>query len=219
MTERKKPAERKPPLSKKERDRKIKAIYREMEAKKRELGLKAPLIKRGPMFYLVVLMVLVLIGGLVVQTAGKGGGKTMRDGKIVKAEKSVSALAEALGRFKFHCGVYPTAEEGLTALAAKRSRHAGWVGPYVQDERIVPDPWKRPYVYEPTNDPPVVLSLGPDGKRGTADDIMPDPALFAKPFRDPSWTNDWVHFSRRGYVLVRTKEEKEKLIKEGVRAR
>lgn len=207
----------KSPLSKQERNRKIKAIYREMETKKRELGLKAPVFKRGPVFYLVVLMVFVLIGGVIIQAAGKGGGKQMRDGKIVQTEQSVAALAEALGRFKFHCGVYPTAEEGLVALEKKASTYAGWIGPYVQ--KINPDPWKHPYVYEPTNDPPVVLSMGPDGKRGTADDIVPDPGLFSKPFRDTSWTNDWVHFSRRGYVVVRTQEEKEKLIKEGVRAR
>ena len=207
----------KSPLSKRERSRKIKAIYREMEAKKRELGLKAPLIKRGPVFYLAVLMVLLLVGGLVVQTAGKGGGKKMRDGDIVRTEQSVSALAEALGRFKVHCGVYPTAEEGLVALANKYSTHAGWIGPYV--ERINPDPWKRPYVYEPTNDPPAVLSLGPDGVRGTADDVVPDPQLFSNPFRDTSWTNDWVPFSRRGIVVVSTQEEKERLIKEGMRAR
>ena len=187
------------------------------EAKKRELGLKAPLIKRGPVFYLAVLMVLLLVGGLVIQAAGKGGGKRMRDGNLVRTEQSVAALAEALGRFKFHCGVYPTVQEGLEALASKFSTHAGWMGPYA--ERIIPDPWKHPYVYEPTNDPPVVLSLGPDGVRGTADDIAPDPELFLKPFKDTSWTNDWVYFRRRGIVVVPTQEEKEKLLKEGMRAR
>ena len=207
----------KSPLTKQERNRKIKAIYREMEAKKRELGLKAPLIKRGPVFYLVVLMVLLTVGAALVQVAGKGGGKKMRDGDIVRAEHSVASLAEALGRFKFHCGVYPTAEEGLAALANKYSTHAGWIGPYI--EKINPDPWKRPYVYEPTNDPPVVLSMGPDGVRGTADDIVPDAETFSKPFRDTTWTNDWVPFSRRGIVVVPTKEEKEKLLKEGMRAR
>lgn len=206
-----------PMLSKRERDRKIKAIYREMEAKKRELGLKAPVLRKGPMFYMVVLMGLALIGGLVIQTAGKGGGKKMRDGNVVRAEESVSALAEALGRFKFHCGAYPSQKEGLQALADKFSLRKGWIGPYV--ERVVADPWKRPYVYEPTNDPPVVLSLGPDGVRGTADDVMPDPDLFAKPFKETAWTNDWVHFSRRGIVVVPTREEKENLLKEGMRDR
>ena len=207
----------KSPLSKEERNRKIKAIYREMEAKKRELGLKAPAIRRGPVFYLVVLMVLLTVGAALVQVAGKGGGKKMRDGNIVRTESSVAALAEALGRFKFHCGAYPTAEEGLKALEDKFSTHAGWIGPSV--DKINPDPWKHPYVYEPTNDPPVVLSLGPDGKRGTADDIAPAPELFSKPFTDTSWTNNWVYFRRRGIVVVPTQAEKDQLLKEGMRAK
>ena len=185
------PSKPKPPLSKRERDRKIKAIYREMEAKKRELGLRAPAIRRGPMFYVVVVVGMMMVGGLVIQSAGKGGGRKMRDGKLTQAEQSVAALSD------------------------KHSRHAGWIGPYI--ERILSDPWKHPYVYEPTNDPPVVLSMGPDGVRGTADDIAPDPALFSKPFKDTSWTNDWVHYRRRGIVVVPTQEEKEKLLKEGMR--
>ena len=206
--------EPKKPLSKQARARKIKQIYRDMEAQKRALGLRAPAIKRGPVFYFVVLMVLLMVGGALIQAAGKGGGKKMRDGGLVQAEQSVAALAEALGRYKFHCGVYPTAEEGLEALVLKHSRHAGWVGPYISSPNyiptLLPDPWKRPYVYEPTNDPPTVLSLGPDGVRGTADDIAPDPALFAKPFQDTTWTNDWVAFHRRGYYIVPSKTSKEK---------
>ena len=198
------------PLSKRERTRKIKQIYRDMEAQKRALGLKAPAIRRGPVFYFVVLMAMAMVGGALIQAAGKGGEKKMRDGRLVRAEQSVAARAEALGRYKIHCGVYPTAEEGLEALVLKQSRHAGWVGPYISSPNftptLLPDPWKRPYVYEPTNKPPVVLSLGPDGVRGTADDIAPDPAFFAKPFRDTTWTNDWVPFRRRGYYVVPSKK-------------
>ena len=205
MTEEGRPAAKKP-LSKQERKRKIKQIYRDMEARKRALGLKAPVIKRGPVFYFVVVMAMAMIGGALIQAAGKGGGKKMRDGAIVRAEQSVAALAEALGRYKFHCGVYPPAEEGLEALVLKQSSHDGWMGPYIASPsfqpRLLPDPWKRRYVYEPTNDPPVVLSLGPDGVRGTADDIVPDPALFGKPFRDTSWTNNWAPYQMRGYIVV-----------------
>ena len=198
--------EPKKPLSKQERKRKIRQIYRDMEAQKREIGLRAPVIRRGPIFYFVVLLGLAMIGGAIFQAADKSGGKKMRDGRIVQAERSV----EALGRFKFHCGIYPEPDEGLEALVLKRSRHSGWVGPYIASPTYAPkllsDPWKHPYVYEPTNDPPVLLSLGPDGVRGTADDILPDPATFTKPFRDTTWTNDWVPFHRRGYYVVPSKD-------------
>ena len=202
--------EPKKPLSKQERKRKIKQIYRDMEAQKREIGLRAPVIRRGPIFYFVVLLGLAMIGGAIFQAADKSGGKKMRDGRIVQAERSVEALAEALGRFKFHCGIYPEPDEGLEALVLKRSRHSGWVGPYIASPTYAPkllsDPWKHPYVYEPTNDPPVLLSLGQDGVRGTTDDILPDQATFTKPFRDTTWTNDWVPFHRRGYYVVPSKD-------------
>ena len=93
----------------------------------------------------------------------------------------------------------------------KQSRHPGWVGPYrsspAATPTLLPDPWKRRYIYEPTNEPPVVLSLGPDGVRGTADDIAPDPELFEKPFRNTTWTNDWAPFYKRGYIIVPRKKQ------------
>ena len=39
---------KRPPLSKAERQRKIKAIQAEFEAKRRELGMRAPAFRRGP---------------------------------------------------------------------------------------------------------------------------------------------------------------------------
>ena len=195
-------------MTREEKKRKLREIAREYEAKRREMGLKAPVISRGPVFYLVIVIGLALLGGAVLQATGRGGGRRMGDAKLLHARQSVAALAEALGRYKFHCGVYPGPEDGgIEALAKKESRHAGWIGPYAT--KIVPDPWRRPYVYEPPATPdgtPTVLCLGADGVRGTADDVKPDPSLFEKPFRDVSWTNDWVHFSKRGIVVVPSKK-------------
>lgn len=193
---------KKPLPSKRERMRKIKAIQASAEASRRELGLRAPQFHRTPLFYLGLMAVLAAIGLSVVKATDSGNvGARVRNGKIAQAMKSVDAFAEALGRYRFHCGVYPTAEEGLEALVARESRHAGWVGPYIR--KMIPDPWKHPYIYEPcTNGVPVLLSLGPDGIRGTPDDIAPDPALFQKPFRDTTWTNDWAPYQLRGYIVV-----------------
>ena len=199
-------------MTREERKRRIREIAREYEAKRREMGLKAPVLSKGPVFYLVVIIALALVGGAVLQATGRGGGRRMGDAKLLHARQSVAALAEALGRYKFHCGAYPGAEDGgIEALAKKESRHAGWIGPYAT--KIVPDPWKRAYVYEPPATPdgiPTVLCLGTDGVRGTPDDITPDAALFTKPFRDTSWTNDWVHFSKRGIIVVPRKNRDKK---------
>ena len=185
---------------------KKKAIAREFDMKRRELGLGAPVMKRGFLFYAVIVLLLVAIGSAVLKQAGVADRRKTVNTKMLNAQRSVNALAEALGRFRFHCGCYPSEEDGgLAALSAKTSRYPGWIGPYAAGSwgEMIPDPWKNPYIYEPQpNGHPVVLSLGPDGVRGTADDVLPDDTLFEKPFKDVSWTNDWVHFSRRGIFVV-----------------
>ena len=193
------------PLPAAKRLLKKKAIAREFEMKRRELGLNAPTMKRGIGFYLVLIFGMALIASMLFKQAGVVEERKSVNTKRLFAQRSVDAIAEALGRYRFHCGCYPDAEDGgLDALAAKESRHPGWLGPYAGSwGTIIPDPWKRPYVYEPqTNGHPVVLSLGADGIRGTADDVVPDDALFDKPFIDTSWTNNWVHFSKRGIMIV-----------------
>ena len=198
-------------LSAAKRSQRKKAIAREYEMKRRELGLDSgPVMKKGVTFYLVVIAGLVFLGSVLMKQAGVVDKKKTVDTKMLYAQRSVDALAEALGRFKFHCGCYPTEKDGaLEALSAKTSRYNGWMGPYAGSwGHMIPDPWKRPYVYETqTNGHPVVLSLGPDGKRGTADDVFPNEELFDKPFKDVSWTNDWVHFSRRGIIVVPQKSK------------
>ena len=193
-------------LSAAKRSLKKKAILREFEMKRRELGLgNGPMFKRGLGFYMIVIVGLVLLGSVLIEQAGVADKKKTVNTKMLYAQRSVDALAEALGRYKFHCGCYPSSDDGgLEALSSKISRRKGWMGPYAGSwGHMIPDPWKRPYVYEPqTNAHPIVLSLGPDGIRGTADDVVPADELFDKPFKDTSWTNDWVHFSRRCIIVV-----------------
>ena len=203
-------------LSRKERLAKIHQIAREYERKKAELGHGAPSLPKGPAFTIIVVLILVMVGGALIQLAGGGGSAGPGvDKKTAQARRSVDALAEALGRFRYHCGVWPSAEEGIVSLAAKSSRHPGWMGPYanVNIGRTNPhrwreiefDPWKRPYVYEPPADPtngiPVLFSLGADGERGTDDDIVPDASLFTKPLEDVSWADNWAPFYKRGIIV------------------
>ena len=198
---------KRPALSRKERQRKIKLMQAQFEAKRRELGFQAPVFKRGPFFYLALMAFMTLLGlGVLRATEQNGGDARATRMTNRQAQASLDAIAEGLGRFKFHCGVYPSAQEGLEALTLKASPYPGWNGPYIR--KMHRDPWKRPYVYEPTNEPPVLLSLGKDGVRGTADDVVPDPALFRKPFRDTTWTNDWAPYQYRYYYVTPAKKGK-----------
>ena len=191
----------------------VQAIAREYELKKAELGgASASLVRRGPVFYAVVLLVLLVVGGLVLSAVrnGVGLGKARIERKPLQARKSMAALAVALGRYKFHVGNYPTTEEGLYVLAFRkpdeirriRRAHPGWDGPYV--DHIVDDPWGHAYVYEtrPEGGNPILYSKGADGRAGTTDDVLPDPKAFEIPFHDTTWTNGWAPCELRGIVVA-----------------
>lgn len=209
------------PLHRKSTKAAVKAIAREYERKRAELTGGAPTLRRGPVFYGAVVLVLVLVGGLVLSASrnGIGLGKARIERKPLQAQKAMRALSVALGRYKFHVGAYPTTAEGLHVLAFRRPNeirrlrrtHPGWDGPYVN--HIVPDPWGNDYVYEtrPEGGPPVLYSKGPDGRAGTTDDVLPDQLAFEEPFRDTAWTNGWAPCELRGVVVAPDEETRRRV--------
>ena len=183
----------------------VKAIAREYERKRMELGVGAPpTLRKGPLFYGLMLLVLAVVGSMVISAArnGVGFGKKRIERKPLQAQQSMRSLAVALGRYKFHVGDYPSTSEGLGALAAKAWRKQGWDGPYVN--HIVDDPWGNAYVYEtrPEGGHPILYSKGPDGRAGTTDAVLPDQDAFEEPFRDTTWTNGWAPYRLRGIVVA-----------------
>ena len=210
----------KDPLHRKSSRAAVKAIAREYEMKKAELqGSGAPIIKRGPVFYLSLIALLAIVGGLVLSRGDLSLGKKRIERKPLMARKAMDSLSIALGRYKFHVGEYPTTEEGLKVLAYRnpheirkiRKAHQGWDGPYVN--HIVNDPWGHEYVYEtrPEGGNPILYSKGPDGRAGTTDDVMPDQLSFDAAFRDTTWTNGWAPAELRGVVLAPDEETKRRV--------
>ena len=191
----------------------IKAIEREYAMKRAALGGGAPKMKKGIVFYAVVVLGLAILGSLVLSVAGKGGRERISRAQL-QASKSVDAVAVALGRYRYHVGTYPSNEEGLEALAAITPRKKGWNGPYVN--HVVQDPWGHDYVYVNNGESeyPTLYSKGADGKAGTTDDVLPDRALFDEPFKDTSWTKGWMPYYLRGYVLAPDKRAKSSIEKE-----
>lgn len=202
----------------------VKAISHEYELKRAELGLTTLTFKRGPLFYGLVIVLLVVLGALIVPGIISGNltlGKKRIDRNDMVARKAMNALSVALGRYKFHVGQYPTNEEGLEVLAYRKPKelakirraHKGWDGPYV--DHVVNDPWGRPYVYEtrPEGGTPILYSKGPDGRAGTLDDILPDQLSFESAFRDTSWTNHWAPAELRGYVVAPDEETRKRVQK------
>ena len=87
----------------------------------------------------------------------------------------MAAFQTMLEAFAVDNGRYPTAPEGLDVLVNPPKDVTNWKGPYLK--RVRNDPWGNPYRYVPrAKDKPNVyqlISAGPDGKFGTADDITP----------------------------------------------
>ena len=219
-------ADGKDPMHRKSSRAAVKAIAREYEMKKAELqGSGAPTLRRGPVFYLAIVAILAIVGGLVLSRGDLSLGRKRIERKPLQARKAMDALSVALGRYKFHVGAYPTTEEGLKVLAYRRPEEirvirkahppknglCGWDGPYV--DHIVNDPWGHEYVYEtrPEGGPPILYSKGPDGRAGTTDDVMPDQLSFEKAFRDTSWTNSWAPAELRGIVVAPDEETKRRV--------
>ena len=207
---RKKFQPKKPVKGRKSSKAAIRAIAREYEQKKAELTGGAPVVRKGFVFYAVVIIGLMMLGGMVLSVCGKGGRAAIPR-KPLQARKSMDALAVALGRYKFHVGDYPSTEEGLNVLALKACTKKGWDGPYVN--HVVPDPWGNDYVYEtrPEGGHPILYSKGPDGRAGTTDDVLPEQAQFDEPFRDTSWTNGWAPYRLRGVVVAPDEETKRRV--------
>lgn len=95
-----------------------------------------------------------------------------RDRRV--AGEILGTLSAALERYKDRRGALPPAARGLSALADEPESLDDVLG------RVPPDPWKRPYVYEPAHprrpDGFVLRSLGPDGQPDTEDDVFPPKA-------------------------------------------
>ncbi|MCR5413632.1 MAG: type II secretion system protein GspG [Kiritimatiellae bacterium] len=199
----------------------MKAIAREFERKRSELGLGSSLSGRhGFSYYMLAIVVMLVVGAFVVPLFMKDGSSVVdRSAKnLASASNAVSTLAVALGRYRYDTGTYPTTEQGLAMLAYKLERPElqrvpveGWNGPYIK--KLLPDPWRNAYVYDNGDPmrPPVIYSCGPDGKPGTPDDIIADPGHYDEPFRDTSWKKGWVPQYLRGYVVAQNAAHRRQL--------
>jgi general secretion pathway protein G len=174
------------------RHRALERIHKQYERSRQELeGAFVPSVLRNPTFYFGVMFVLALIGMLLFGAADRSVSRN-RESRVQRAMRHVDVLAEALGRYRFHVGHYPSATQGLAALVRDPGEEQ-WDGPYISHLRG--DPWGIPFVYEPREGAnPLLLSSGPDGKPGTSDDIHPELERF-----DPGteWTNGWVSAYKR----------------------
>ena len=123
-------------------------------------------------FTLIELMVVILIIGLLATIVVQNLKGATDKAKRIKAQADISGLKTALDRYYLDNGSYPTTDQGLQALVTPPT--SGRVptnyeeGGYV--EKIPPDPWGHPYVYQSDGSNYELKSYGPDGVQ-SQDDI------------------------------------------------
>jgi general secretion pathway protein G len=111
-----------------------------------------------------------LAAGLYALTPGNSGNGRAR---IMAARADVRAgIKAALDQYQADNGRYPAS---LHELWQSSSNTPAWHGPYLDPPKSPIDPWGDPYIYhypgKHNPDSYDLLSAGPDGKEGTADDI------------------------------------------------
>lgn len=96
----------------------------------------------------VVILILTVLAAIVIPNVVGRTAEAKRD----KAVSDIASIGAALQGFRADVGRFPTATEGLPALATAPANVKNWQGPYMA--HIPTDPWDHPYVYENPNPDP-----------------------------------------------------------------
>ena len=125
-------------------------------------------LRRAAGFTLIELMVVLVIIGVLAALIVPNVLDRADDARITAARTDVNNLMQALKLYRLDNQRYPTAEQGLQALANRPTTEpvpSNWKR-YV--EKLPTDPWGRPYQYlNPGVQGEIdVMSLGADGQPG-----------------------------------------------------
>jgi general secretion pathway protein G len=119
---------------------------------------------------MLVLVILGILAGLVLP---KFSGRA-EQARETAAVTQIATFKTALSAYEVDTGSYPREQDGLRALVVPPADVSGWRGPYLESD-VPLDPWQHPYIYHyPGKLNPSgydIISMGPDGQLGTADDI------------------------------------------------
>ena len=125
-------------------------------------------------YTLIELLVVLTIISLIVGLVGPRVLGYLGESRVKTAKLQIEGFSSALDLFYMDAGRYPTSGEGLDALAKRPPDVESWNGPYLRGSRVPVDPWGHAYIYRSPVDhlPPYeIVSLGPDGRAGSASNI------------------------------------------------
>ena len=116
-----------------------------------------------------MLLVVTIIGILAALVIPKIVGRS-EQARTTAAHADISSIKTALDAFEVDNGFYP---KSLTDLVQSPSNAKNWHGPYL--DKVPTDPWGNNYVYYNPGKHNAnsfdLLSIGPDAKEGTDDDV------------------------------------------------
>ena len=119
-----------------------------------------------------MLLVLVILATLAAIVIPKFAGRS-EQAKVTAAKSQISSLEMALDSFEVDNGYYPKTG-ALNDLMDQPGNAADWKGPYLK-KGVPLDPWGGAYSYEYPGKHHAngydLMSMGPDGRAGTDDDI------------------------------------------------
>jgi general secretion pathway protein G len=124
-------------------------------------------------FTLIELMVVIVILGILAAFIVPRVSKRPEDAKVTKAKVEIANIEQALELYYLDNGMYPTTEQGLSALIEEPGSGdvpPNWKdGGYLAKKRMPVDPWGNPYIYVSPgiqNEDFDLYSLGKDGAEG-----------------------------------------------------
>jgi general secretion pathway protein G len=116
-----------------------------------------------------ILLVMTIIGILAAIVIPKMVGRS-EQARQTAVRADLSSIKTALDAFEVDNGYYP---KSLQDLLQQPSNAKNWHGPYL--EKVPQDPWSNNYLYyypgKHNQNSYDLLSVGPDGKEGSEDDI------------------------------------------------
>ena len=123
-------------------------------------------------FTLVELMLVVTIIGILAALVIPRIMGRSEQARMTAVHADINGgIKSALDAFEVDNGFYP---KSLQDLIQQPSTAKNWHGPYL--DKLPVDPWGNPYVYyfpgKHSANSYDLLSVGPDGKEGTQDDIV-----------------------------------------------
>jgi general secretion pathway protein G len=123
-------------------------------------------------FTLIELMIVVVILGLLATTIMPRILNKPEQARRTKAKMDIQTIATALALFKTDTGRFPTTSEGLGVLVTNPGIQGYSTDGYI--EKVLSDPWGRPYLYVSPGQHSKdydLESYGKDGEEGgTGDD-------------------------------------------------